>query len=158
ELKAALPRRYPIRLYPDITHCIQCQYPVPDWDLAYAHTLNREPINPRPIDQAAIFRATKDTSIGFLTYSEGCNDDVNKFIWSGLGWDPDVPVVEILRQFSRYLIGERYTESFAQGLLALERNWRGPLLTNAAVDTTLRQFQDLERSASPRDLLNWRFQ
>ena len=25
---------------------------------------------------------------GFLTYSEGCNDDVNKAVWSALGWDP----------------------------------------------------------------------
>ena len=31
-LRAALPARYPIRLYPDITHNIQCQFPVPDWD------------------------------------------------------------------------------------------------------------------------------
>ncbi len=40
----------------------------------------------------------------------------------------------------------------------LERNWRGPLLTNAGVDATLQKFQDLERAAAPRDLQNWRFQ
>ncbi len=158
ELRAAVPSKYPIRRYPDITHSTSCQYPVPDWDLAFALTEGREVINPRPRDEAAIFRAYQDHAIGFLTYSEGCNDDVNKIVWSGLGWDPDADVVEILRQYSRYFLGERYTDSFAQGLLALERNWRGPLLTNASVETTLRQFQDLERSATPRDLLNWRFQ
>ena len=42
--------------------------------------------------------------------------------------------------------------------MALERNWRGPLLANADVDTTLQQFQALERAASPAQLKNWRFQ
>jgi hypothetical protein len=67
-------------------------------------------------------------------------------------------VTEVLRQYSRYFIGPDHADSFAQGLLALERNWQGPLLTNEAVYTTLQQFQSLERSASPRDRLNWRFQ
>ncbi len=158
ELRAAVPSRYPIRLYPDITHSFDCQYPVPDWDLAFGLTEGREPINPRPLAQAAIFRAEKDQATGFITYSEGCNDDVNKFVWSGLGWDPDAQVLDILRQYSRYFIGDAYAESFAQGLLALERNWQGALLTNAGVETTLLQFQDLERTVSPRVLLNWRFQ
>src|SRR5919202_2867086 len=79
-------------------------------------------------------------------------------VWRGRGWDPDVDVLQILREFSRYFIGERYTDSFAQGLLALERNWRGPLGTNASVYTTLQQFQAMERDAAPRDLQNWRFQ
>ncbi len=158
ELRKLVPDQYPIRLYPDITHSLMCQYPVPDWDLAFASTQGREGINPRPLGEAAIFRAYQDQAIGFLTYSEGCNDDVNKFVWSGLGWNPDADVTNVLRQYSRYFLGDRYTEGFAQGLLALERNWQGPLLTNASVETTLRQFQDMERAASPRDLLNWRFQ
>jgi hypothetical protein len=79
-------------------------------------------------------------------------------VWSGLGWDPKADVTQILREYSRYFIGERYTESFAQGLLALEQNWRGPLARNTAVYTTLEQFQAMEKAAAPRDLLNWRFQ
>jgi hypothetical protein len=158
ELRKAVPPRYPIRGYPDITHSIQCQHPVPDWDLAYALTEGREVINPRPLDQAAIFRAYREHTIGFVTYSEGCNDDVNKIIWSGLAWDPQTPIVELLREYGRYFVGDRYAEGFAQGLLALERNWRGSLLTNAAVGTTLRQFQDLERTVGPAELRNWRFQ
>jgi hypothetical protein len=31
-------------------------------------------------------------------------------------------------------------------------------LTNSGVETTLRQFQDMERLSNPRDLLNWRLQ
>ena len=57
------------------------------------------------------------------------------------------PVIEILREYSRYYIGERYTDGFAQGLLALERNWQGPLLCNAGVMTTVKQFQTMEAAA-----------
>src|SRR5207249_4462153 len=82
----------------------------------------------------------------------------NKAVWSALGWDPDANVTEILRDYSRYFIGEEYADSFAQGLLALERNWEGPLLTNEGVSTTLQQFQSLERAALPPVRANWRFQ
>jgi hypothetical protein len=157
-LRANTPKRYRIRHYPDITHSLRSQYPVQDWDLAHALTSNREQINPRPADEALIFRSLLPYVSDFITYSEGANDDVNKFVWSGLGWDPKTDVVQILREYSRYFIGERYTDVFAQGLLALERNWRGPLAANAGVSTTLEQFQAMERAAAPRDLLNWRFQ
>jgi hypothetical protein len=157
-LRANVPKRYRIRHYPDITHSLRSQYPVQDWDIAHALTSQREQINPRPLDEAVIFRAALPYAADFITYSEGCNDDVNKIVWSGLGWDPQTDIVQILREYSRYFIGERYTDSFAQGLLALERNWRGPLAGNAAVDATLEHFQTLERAASPRDLRNWRFQ
>ncbi len=158
DLRAAVPKQYPIRHYPDITHTRQCQYPVPDWDTAYALTEGRECINPRPIDEAAIFRLLQPYTVGFISYSEGCNDDVNKAVWSALGWNPEMPVVDVLREFSRYYIGDQYTESFTQGLLALESNWRGPLLANEGVNTTLQQFQELERHASPQVKTNWRFQ
>ena len=157
-LRAAIPSQYPIRHYPDITHSRQCQYPVPDWDVAYAVTESRECINPRPIGQATIFRLLQPYTIGFLTYSEGCNDDVNKAVWSGLGWDPERPVIDILRDYAGYFIGDRYREDFAQGLLALERNWQGPLAANAGVEATLEQFQKMEREATASDLKNWRFQ
>jgi hypothetical protein len=158
KLRSLIPKKYPIRRYPDITHSRQCQYPVPDWDLAYASTEGREVINPRPRDQAQIFRSLSPQSIGFISYSEGCNDDVNKFVWSGLAWDPDAPVIDILRQYARYFVSDALADDFAQGLLALEQNWRGPLLSNRGVLTTLEQFQTMERSVPPSILENWRFQ
>jgi len=157
-LRQRLPERYPIRLYPDITHSVECQFPVPDWDLAYALTEGREVINPRPRDYADIFKLQAPDSVGFLSYSEGCNDDVNKILWSSLAWDPQRPVIEILRDYSGYFISDRLRDDFAQGILGLEENWRGPLLANGKVDTTLEQFQDMERSATPAELENWRFQ
>lgn len=158
KLRAALPSRYPIRGYPDITHSMRCEYPVPDWDLAYALTEGREVINPRPLDESNIFRVYRDHTRGVISYSEGCNDDVNKMIWSRLCWDPDTQPIDALRDYSRYFIGGRFGDDFAQGLLALERNWRGPLLTNDAVTTTLEQFRTLEDAADPQTRRNWRFQ
>ena len=157
-LREQLPAQYPIRHYPDITHSRQCQFPVPDWDAAFAVTEGRECINPRPEGEAVIFRALQPATIGFLTYSEGCNDDVNKCVWSALGWDPEARIADVLRQYGRYYIGAGLGDDFGQGLLALERNWRGPLLANAGVETTLAQFQDLERRSSFEQRRNWRFQ
>lgn len=158
EFRKAVPSQYPIRHYPDITHTLQCQYPIPDWDLAFALTAGREPINPRPMDQAQIFRVQQPHTVGAITYSEGCHDDVNKIIWSVLGWNSKTPVVDILREYCRYFIGAEYGDAFAQGLLALERNWQGPAPTHRNIPTTLQQFQEMERDASPTLRLNWRYQ
>ena len=128
ELRAGIPARYPIRRYPDITHSIHSQYPIPGWDVAYAVTEGRETINPRPVDQAKIFRLLSPRTIGFITYSEGVNDDLNKIVWSSLGWNPEADVTGILREYARYFISPARADEFAQGLLSLEQNWRGPLL------------------------------
>ncbi len=157
-LRELLPRRYPIRGYPDITHSLRCEYPVPDWDPAYALTEGREVINPRPLDETIIFQLYKDYTRGVITYSEGCNDDVNKMIWSALCWDPNAQPIDTLREYSRYFIGPKYTDDFAEGLLALEQNWRGPLLTNDSVENILQKFRAMEVNAEPRTLRNWRFQ
>jgi hypothetical protein len=160
ELRKAIPAKYPIRDYPDITHSMRCQYIVPDWDVAFSLTEAREVINPRPRDESAIFHAFTDQTIGFLTYSEGCNDDVNKIIWSVLGWDPDADLLDVLRDFGRCLVGlnAREADGFAHALFGLERNWRGPLISNTTVETTLEQFKALEHAVSPHVLANWRFQ
>ncbi len=154
ELRARVPRRYALRFYPDITHSLRSEFPVPDWDFAFAATEGRETINPRPLDEAAIFRRDVPFSSGFVTYSEGCNDDVNKFVWSGLGWNPDANINAILADYTRFFFGI----DAGQGLLALERNWRGNLAGNQDVGATLEYFQALERAATPQLKLNWRFQ
>lgn len=157
-LRKKVPERYPIRLYPDITHSTDCQFPVADWDVAYVLSEGREVINPRPRAQADIFRLQAPHSIGFISYSEGCNDDVNKFLWSALAWNPEKPVVDILREYSAFFVSDRLSEGFAQGSISLEANWRGPLIANESVYTTLEQFQTMESTATPAELLSWRFQ
>jgi hypothetical protein len=158
KLRAALPAKIPIRDYPDITHSRQCQYPVPDWDVAFALTQGREVCNPRPLQTARMFRYGRASTVGFITYSEGCHDDVNKMVWSALGWDEKADVREVLRQYARYFVSPAFEERFADGLLALERNWVGPVLENAGIDETLKLFQAMERDAGPREKLSWRFQ
>ena len=158
KLRAAVPETIPIRDYPDITHSRQCQYPVPDWDVAFALTEGREVSNPRPMQTANMFRYGRQSTIGFITYSEGCHDDVNKMVWSALGWNGKADVKEVLRQYGRYFIGPALGDRFAEGLLALEKNWEGAVLDNAGIDKTLNLFQAMERAAGPREKLNWRFQ
>jgi hypothetical protein len=68
---------------------------------------------------ASIFRLLQPHTIGFIAYSEGCNDDVNKVVWSALGWNPEADLTQILREYSGYFIGTRYGDAFAQGLLVL---------------------------------------
>jgi len=63
-LRELVPARYPIRHYPDITHSRQCQYPVPDWDVAYAVTEARECINPRPEGEAAVSGSFNRSRLG----------------------------------------------------------------------------------------------
>lgn len=157
-MRNRVPKRYPIRFYPDITHSLHAQFPAQSWDWAYASTEGREGINPRPLGQAVIFRTYNQYTNGFVTYSEGCNDDVNKFVWSGLGWNPDANVKDILVDYSRFFFGHELADAMAQGYLALERNWIGPLAANGQVESTLAQFREMERKASPQLRLNWRFQ
>jgi hypothetical protein len=158
ELRAKIPARYPIRYYPDITHTIHAEFPVPDWDVAFAVTEARESINPRPTDYQKIFHHMMASSMGFLTYSEGVNDDMNKFVWSGLGWDPDQDVGQILREWARWFISPKYEGELAQAVLDLETDWHGPVLTRFSIDDTLRKVQAIERVATPQMLLSWRFQ
>ena len=158
ELRRKLRASLPIRLYPDITHSLQCQFPVPDWDRAFAATEGRECINPRPEGHAAIARQYLPHSIGFISYSEGCNDDMNKFIWSSAAWNPEFSVQTCLLEYARYFIGVERAQAFAGGIARLERNWIGSARTNAAPGQTLAHFRELERNADPFMLRNWRFQ
>ncbi len=158
DFRKAVPKRYPIRDYPDITHSRHCQYPVPDWDLAFALIQGREITNPRPLAMALMYRRVQFEIDGFITYSEGCHDDVNKCIWSALGWDNLDGTTDILREYARYFIHPDFEKQFSDGLIGLERNWVGPARTNKVIDETLEQFRAMEKTAPPSVKLNWRFQ
>lgn len=157
-VRSRIPAQYRIRRYPDITHAIRAEFPVPEWDLAHARTSERESINPRPHDQAAIFRKWVGVAPDFLAYSEGNNDDVNKMVWSSLGWNPEADVETVIDQYARYFVGPELGPRVAQALLGLEENWRGPMAGNQSIARTLVLAQAIERDATPHDLLNWRLQ
>jgi len=157
ETRQRLSKKYPVRWYPDITHTVECQFPVSWWDPAYAVTLGREPTNPRPAAYTSIFRRFGPYTDGFVTYSDGMHDDVNKVMWSMLGWDSGQDVREMLVQYARYYFGAEVAGEAADGLLGLEDNWRGSLAENAGVDGVLALWQRLEKR-HPELLGNWRFQ
>jgi hypothetical protein len=158
EVRKIVDPAIPIRRYPDITHSISCQYPVKDWDLAFAMTLERECYNPRPVAEKVIHNALDKFAAGSISYSEGINDDVNKFIWSSLDWDPDMPVIKILREYCRLFIDPDVAEDVAQGILALERNWQGPLIANESVEVTIKQWKSMEKQFPSDVVKNYRFQ
>ncbi|MBI4892680.1 MAG: hypothetical protein HY821_18795 [Acidobacteria bacterium] len=149
--------RVPIRLYPDVTHNKISQYEVPEWDQAYALTLGREAVNPRPFEYAAIHNRYAAMSNGFLSYSDGVHDDVNKVLWSSLAWDPQRPVRDVVIEYCRYFFSSENAEEAADLILALERNWNGSLVANGSVESTLRHWNDLEKR-SPQLAGNWRWQ
>jgi Glycosyl hydrolase family 20, domain 2 len=155
--RGLLPKEYKYRLYPDITHNKICQYPVPWWDQAYALTLGREAINPRPAHYAYIHNWFSPYSDGFITYSDGVHDDVNKTVWSCLGWNPNADLRGILVEYCRVFFGPDIAEEAADGILALENNWRGPLKDNGAVEATLLRWQRFEKKM-PLLEGNWRWQ
>jgi hypothetical protein len=152
-----LPPKYKLRLYPDITHNKICQFQVPELDQAIALTLGREAVNPRPVEYARIHNWYAPYSDGFISYSDGAHDDVNKNVWSALAWDPARDVRDILTEYARFHFGPETARDAVDGILALERNWHGPLAENGAVEGTLLQWQRLEAKA-PQLARNWRWQ
>ena len=157
DIRSRLPKEYRIRDYPDITHSVRCQFPVPYWDPAFAFTLGRECVNPRPVFHARIIRDTGVFTDGFVTYSDGVHDDVNKIIWSALGWNPDADLNMVLREYCRLFFGADLVDAAAAGIFALERNWEGALATNGAVDATHTLWSALDER-HPELRTNWRWQ
>ncbi|MBX3175982.1 MAG: hypothetical protein KF886_01345 [Candidatus Hydrogenedentes bacterium] len=145
DLRARLNPRYPIRDYPDITHVVRCQYPELNLDQVFALTAGREPINPRPLFYKQVFSATAPHTAGFISYSDGSNDDVNKALWSSLGWDSTRDPRAILVEYARCFFAPESAERIADGILALEQNWQGALRDNDGVPETLKRWQSLEK-------------
>ena len=156
-LRARVPKQYPIRDYPDITHSVRCQYPALWWDAAFNFTLGRECCNPRPLFHSTVHRLTAPNTDGFISYSDGVHDDVNKVIWNLLSWDPQADTRGILIEYARFFFGPDVAEPVADGILALEKNWEGPLVNNGAVDGTLALWQRLE-AENTRLKDDWRWQ
>ncbi len=157
ETRHRLPEKYRHRHYPDITHTVRCQYPVENWDQAFALTEGREVCNPQPCYYAKIHNRFAPFTDGFLAYSDGVHDDVNKVIWSQMAWDPDKAVHRVLEEYSRFFFGADLAESGADAILALERNWVGSLEENGGVETTFAFWQKLWED-HPELGRNWRWQ
>lgn len=159
-LRSRLPIKYPIRFYPDITHNLRCEYPVHfcrnDWHYAFASTLGRESVNPRPTEYQKLHRMTRNYIIGSVSYSEGINDDVNKFVWSNLDFFPDAEISETLADYARLFFPRADTEKVVCGILGLEKNWEGDPAENPHIEATF-GFFDAVRKENPELIDNFRF-
>jgi len=156
ETRYRLPKKYMHRNYPDITHNVRCDYPVQNWDQAYMLTIGREGCNPRPNFYSKIQGAAAQLTDGFVSYSDGCHDDVNKVIWSMRSWDNDMEPTEILTDYCRYFFGPELAVRGAEGINALEQDWVGPIKTNGGIETTFEFWKNLEKE-NPGLLNNWRW-
>ena len=156
EVRKMVPAEYPVRQYPDLTHTVRCQYPVPWWDLTWELTHGREASNPRPVDYAEIIRLQTPGTVGFLGYSDGVHDDVNKVIWSALSWDLGWDTRDILVDYARVFLGPAVAERAAAGIRAFEQAWQGSALDNATIEATLLFWQQLEAEV-PELGENWRW-
>lgn len=152
-----LPGKYKHRHYPDITHTVRCDYPTLRWDQAFALTLGREPVNPQPFYYAEIHDRYAPFTDGFLTYSDGAHDDLNKFIWSRKGWSKEEDAAGITEQYVRFFFGTRPDDRVTDAILGLERNWDGPIEANGGIEMTFLRWQQLE-DAYPRLQKDWRWQ
>ena len=157
ETRFRLPARYKHRQYPDITHNVRCDYPVVNWDQAYMLTIGREGINPMPNYYAKIHETYAQFTDGFISYSDGVHDDVNKVTWSMRGWDIEEEPVEIMADYCRFFFGPEIALKAANGIMALEQNWVGPIRKNGAIESTFEFWQKLEKE-NPKLAGNWRWQ
>jgi len=159
-LRRRLPSKYPIRLYPDITHNVRCEYPVhfdrDDWHFALTTGLSRECTNPRPREYRHIHRLTRRYIVGSVSYSEGITDDVNKMVWADMDFFPDCDLRTSLLDYARLFFYGADADEIADGILALEINWQCDPAENPTIDRTLETFEMLN-SKYPFLAENWRF-
>lgn len=160
ELRRKIDKRYPFRFYPDIAHNVRCEIPVhfqnDDWHYSYASTLSREAVNPRPSEYRLLHRMTRQYVEGSVSYSEGVNDDLNKFVWSSLDFDKNCDLREAVSDYARAFFPDTDTEKITDALLNLEENWVGDPAENSTVDYSFKLFTELEKEY-PQLSENWRF-
>ena len=149
--RSRIPAEFAMQFYPDIAHTMHAQFPVPEWDPIFALTEGREPICPRPAAFSAIYRHYAALNSGFVTYSEGANDDVNKMLFGQLGWSSATSVETVLHEYARWFLHrEGAQEQMAvDAIQGLEEDWNGPIATNSQIAKTFDLFQQLEQGATP---------
>lgn len=165
------PARYPVRLYPDITHSLGSQLPVPNWDPAFHFTENRETVNPRPLQEGAI--AAHELALadaGVSSYNEGHHDDVNKHVWLASAWGCDDGgggggacdgpglVRSALRDWSALHFDPSIAEDVTELVYALERDWVGPLVGNPQINVTFSLLHKILAAMPVRVRWSWRAQ
>jgi len=177
EIRADLPQQYKIRHYPEICHVRWCQYPVREWDRVWAQIWPRNhSIYMMPRMMAQVQRATRKDTEGHLPYNHtGSYNDLNKFVWSAVGWDTDVKVEDILYDYakaffaydfqknpaggsaSKDAIIEGGARAVARGLMLLDENWTGHLADNKSAIKAKKLWKKIAQSMGGVSR-NWRLE
>lgn len=160
ELRRSISLKYSIDQYPDITHNVRCETPVhftrDDWHYAWAATLSRESVNPRPREYRLLHMKTRQYLRGSIPYSEGVNDDINKVLWSAMDFDFGAQPREVIRDYARLFIPQADPDEFADLIFGLEQNWEAPPEENFSVEAVFRGFEKM-LNGCPELYENWRF-
>lgn len=160
EMRRSIDCRYPIHMYPDIGHNVRCETPVrfydDDWHYAYASTLSRESVNPRPFDYRRYHAVTSRYLEGSVSYSEGVNDDINKAVWTSLDVNPDCSIREVLKDYSRLFFVNSAPDTVADIIFGLEQSWSCDPAESSTVDNTYRLIKNIAAS-DPSLCENWRY-
>jgi len=146
-----IPAQYAMQFYPDIAHTMHSQFPVPQWDPIWGLTEGREPICPRPAAFAEIYRHYQRLHSGFMTYSEGVNDDVNKIVFTQLGWSSTASVDTILSEYARWFLQREGVQNqlTVQAIHGLEADWTGPIKSNPSIVPTHALLDKLNADSIP---------
>jgi hypothetical protein len=155
-LRERTPKQYNIRHYPDICHNRRCQYPIPKWDRAFARVWGRNGIRAMPRMMARVHNVTAPLTEGFIAYNHtGCNNDLDKFVFSAMAWDPNTDLNQMLREYGKVFFADEFADDVAQGLLMLEDNWTRPIAENNQIEKTLEHWKDIARRSGNVNS-NWR--
>ena len=119
---------------------------------------------------ARIIQIQAPHTIGCGCYSEGVNDDVNKYVWTALHWgkdevgplseaDVETQLQSLLIQYASFLAGlstRSQAELLAEGIFCLEMNWNEPLRKGKSVERSIAIFDKIEKNLHPLNRKNWR--
>jgi hypothetical protein len=157
-LRAAVPGDYRVILYPDETHSVRAQYGAVDMDPAVLRVWQRQDAPTiRPREFAAIHAATSISADGSAPYTEGDHDDVNKFVWSALDWDPTLSGEDVAQRYASWFFGAEVATEGAKLILAVEEALRTPLSVSGPALAACRGTLDASEARAPALLENWRW-
>lgn len=178
DIREDLPSQYELRHFPEICHPRWCQYPVPEWDRIFAVVWPRNnSIYAMPGMMRDIYLATRENTIGALPYNHtGTYNDLNKFVWTFAGWEPEASLKEILEVYAKVFLAHDFRKSpfsdrpedmsreeliedalayVTEAFLLLEENWVGPLDKNRSTEKALEHWLTIaDCVGGPQE--NWR--
>lgn len=153
-----VPIDYTLVLGPDVTHVFQPQYGLEHIDPALLRLHSLQSPFARPLGYHQVFRATVGASAGVNLYSEGVYDDLNKALWAGWAWSPDLSPWDVTLDYARWWFGKNAAQLVTEAILLTEANWEIPLSDNDQVEQVVLNLDQAEMHIPPHLLKgNWRW-